>query len=150
MYQPQCQIIRLIKREKNVGPGVNFVELINSAKGKYIAYLEGDDYWTDECKLQKQYDFLESHKEFSCCYHKIKWEFTYEANENDYKKPNENDPLISTIYDVLEKGWFIRSSSLFFRNIKLPTGFEQLYIGDYPLHVLLADRGKIYFINDNT
>jgi glycosyltransferase involved in cell wall biosynthesis len=142
------EFIRLISRERNVGPGLNFVELINAAKGKYIAYLEGDDYWIDENKLKIQFNLLESDLSISMCYHKIKWENNRNSNsveENKYS--NENDPPISTINDVLDRGWFIRSCSMFFRAEKLPPNFELLYIGDYPLHVIMATKGNIAFIN---
>lgn len=148
--QKYPEIVRIIPREKNVGPALNFVELIGAATGKYIAYLEGDDYWTDELKLQKQFDLMEANPSYSMCYHKIKWEFMYgeSVQWSKLEEPNCNDPKESTIYDLLEKGWFIRSCSMFFINFKLPEGFEKLYIGDYPLHVLLADLGNIGFIDE--
>jgi glycosyltransferase involved in cell wall biosynthesis len=145
--QKHSVIIKILPREKNVGPGLNFVELIRAATGKYIAYLEGDDYWTDPNKLQTQFDFMESNPDFSLCYHKIKWVYTTPRTDDPDLESNETCPNISEINDILKKGWFIRSCTLFFRNIKLPAGFEKLYVGDYPLHVLLADIGKICFIN---
>ncbi len=52
----------------------NFPVIYNffSARGKYIAICEGDDYWNDPLKLQKQYDFMNSHPEYSICYHSFK------------------------------------------------------------------------------
>lgn len=47
-------------------------------RGKYIAFCEGDDYWTDPLKLQRQVDFLEDHSEYSMCFHSAKKQ--YETN----------------------------------------------------------------------
>ncbi|WP_051208666.1 glycosyltransferase family 2 protein [Butyrivibrio sp. WCD3002] len=60
-------IVPLI-REKNMGMSGNTSDLLRHAKGEYIAMIEGDDYWIDENKLQKQVDFLDAHKDYAACF----------------------------------------------------------------------------------
>ena len=65
-------LIRLITSDSNVGAIANERRAMLAARGKYIAFCEGDDYWTDPLKLQKQVDFLESHPDYSVTFHRCK------------------------------------------------------------------------------
>ncbi len=69
-YPERKAYVRFVKREKNTGrPTLNVYETTKECRGEYLAYLEGDDYWSDPHKLKKQVDFLEAHKEYIGCTH---------------------------------------------------------------------------------
>jgi glycosyltransferase involved in cell wall biosynthesis len=119
------------------------------AQGKYIALCEGDDYWTDPFKLQKQVEFLENNPEYSICFHNVK---IYTENENrlvsDYITRDVDET--TDIYE-LAKGNFIHTPSVVFRNLikEFPTEFKKSPVGDYFLHMLNAEHGKIKKLNDS-
>jgi len=119
------------------------------AHGKYIALCEGDDYWTDPYKLQKQVDFLEGNPEYSLCFHDaiVLWEDKSQPPKYFCSKDQKET---STIEDVIEK-WFIPSASMVFRKdaiMPLPEWFANIYNGDWALQLLLADKGKIKYLNE--
>jgi glycosyltransferase involved in cell wall biosynthesis len=139
--------IKLLLQEKNVGAARNWLELIHTPRSKYIAYLEGDDYWTDPHKLQKQVDFLEGNEAYSMCFHEADvvneagflWKFNGINEDRDFD-----------LVDLTQSN-FISTASTVFRkkNIeKLPVLFPQLLAGDWGLHFLNAQQGKIKYFKD--
>lgn len=141
--------IRLLLPERNQGMIANFVSTLNVCRGQYIALLEGDDYWTDPLKLQKQVDFLEEHKECVICFHDAKVIHEDGSKESHSYLP-AGQKVISTLDDLLVSN-FIPTCSVFFRNglIKeFPEWYYELKMGDWPLHILNAKHGKIGYINN--
>lgn len=84
-YGRKYDAITAICRKKNVGGNYNAYDLLRRTKGKYIAYLEGDDYWTDKNKLQVQVDFMESHPQYVGCTHRFGI-----VDENGKRKEKQN------------------------------------------------------------
>ena len=66
------EIIKARCNKKNIGVQENSLLVFRDCTGKYIALCDGDDYWTDPYKLQKQVDFLEANKDFVICFHQIR------------------------------------------------------------------------------
>lgn len=123
---------------------------VDASGAKYIALCEGDDYWTDPHKLQKQVDFLESHKEYTLCFHKVNT-FIQEAGEITDEVIVKDMPGESTIVD-LAAGNYIHTPSVVYRNL---TEIKQdkakcgvLPVGDYTLWMICANYGKIFKLPD--
>ncbi len=137
--------IKLYKRSKNLGMIPNFVKTLKACKGNYIAFCEGDDYWTDPYKLQKQVDFLEENKEFSICFHKVKLLENKELKEDNISNvPSQ----ITTIKDLVSRPNYIHTPSCVFRNNLDKIPFTNIYtspLGDLYLHVMNAQFGKIFY-----
>ena len=136
---------KLILQEKNVGPTQNWTDLITVPKSKYIAYFEGDDYWTDPNKLQKQVDILEANKHCSFCFHKAFRTADEKMDVLDfYPKNIKNTILTATDFFKIPT---IPTASIVFRN---GVTFPELNHshGDFLLYCALLSTGKAAYIDE--
>ncbi|WP_255498726.1 glycosyltransferase [Dysgonomonas sp. ZJ709] len=143
--QKYPEIIKLNFQDKNVGAQQNFMNTYNLCKGKYIALCEGDDYWTDMHKLQKQVDFLEQHSDFVMCAHASQ---TYMDGEF---KDCTIDKSVLTFDDIIAEDWGIMTASILFKKeaFDVPEWFTKIRNGDFGLQLLLSIKGKIGYLSDN-
>lgn len=142
--------IRLLLHDKNLGRWgkFNFVETLRSCQGKYIALLDGDDYWTDPNKLQKQVDFLESHPECAICFHDVT--LLYEDGTPAGRSRNTSKKDIFTIEDLLYGNLMFACSVMFRRGLfgDFPEWFYSCKMGDWALHLINAQYGKIGYLKE--
>ena len=114
------------------------------ARGKYVALCEGDDYWTDPLKLQKQVDFLEKNPEYSMCFHPVRV-FFEDKEEDDVILPAEKDPSKFTKEELIKKN-FIFTNSVMYRKLNYDN-MPKVIPGDWYMHLYHAKFGKIGFID---
>lgn len=135
---------------KKVGIYKTFISPMIS--GKYAAICEGDDYWCDSSKLEKQIDYMEAHPECSLCVHNT--EMIKETGEgmgilfNSSK--TQQDYSVQEIIECGGGGLFHTSSFLYVKKIRddRPRDFKMSGAGDYPLAIFLASRGTVHYFPD--
>jgi glycosyltransferase involved in cell wall biosynthesis len=137
------------------GRGTMREDIHTAIRGKYVAYCEGDDYWTDPLKLQKQVEMLETNSNYSGCFHKtivVSTDGTSD-NPNDWWKDFSGRQYIS-FKDVISEDTPFHTSSFMFRGylIKYLDSNHKLYkgiiSGDLINFCLVANCGNIGFIHD--
>ncbi len=144
----------MYKKNKGlIGEGCMRKKLYESCNARYVVILEGDDYWTDPYKLQKQVDFMESNKKCSICYHPVRieyigdvpklWDSIYGINEKSLynletflKEPLK---LSGRFPEVPLQGMMIRWEVI----PSLPDWFWHVLRGDFALILIFGSLGNI-------
>ena len=152
VYQTENQYSKNIKLEK--------VYIYPQIRGKYIAFCEGDDYWCSPKKLQKQFDIMEQNNDCSMCTHRVaqvylkgygKWPcIPWDIVDGECKISCDELLKILTVsgYPFQTSSYFVRYNAYSDYIKEFPDFAQNVGIGDLPLILYMATKGKIYFLDD--
>jgi glycosyltransferase involved in cell wall biosynthesis len=144
-------LIKAFVRQRNLGPKQNFLSCFPQCQGEYVIHIEGDDYWTDQHKLQKQADFLDTYINASACFHNAEIIFEDGSERPTQLVNSPNQALWTNTVDFFKEKetWFMATASVMMRRKfvnPLPSWFKDCKSGDIPMYVILAERGPIGYI----
>lgn len=143
--------IKVLAHATNQGIMANLVSILTVCDGDYICLLDGDDYWTDNLKVQKQVNFLEQNPDFAICAHNLLVVRSDGKQLNELFRPEREEAE----YDIRDLALqnMLATASCMYRNVfnagpnpmGLPAWLLNVKIGDYCLHMLAAQRGKVKY-----
>lgn len=143
----------IYQKENQYSKGVNITSTFHlpRLKGRYVALCEGDDYWTDSGKLQRQFDAMEAHPELDICAHTVS---KVQASNSQFLcniAPSDKETVFSTEEVIAGGGGFVATNSLFYRRELLENQPEFLKYCplDYSLQIHGALRGGMLYLPDN-
>jgi glycosyltransferase involved in cell wall biosynthesis len=148
------ELIKVVRGKTNGGPQPNSIRILENSQGKYMAALEGDDYWIDPLKLQKQADFMEQNPDFAICFTNTRVEF-FENNEEPYLLNASIEKDVFELKDLIAETevWFMGTATLFYTMSSIfpvQPWFHKTKSGDIPMIMLAARHGKIKYLPDVT
>lgn len=140
--------VRVLAAQSRLGMHENFKRTLFACRGRYIAVLEGDDFWTDPAKLQTQVNVMERDPACTLCFHT-----TTKVWEDGSHKPTEvRPPAVRETYaaeDLIRENIIMTPSVMFRANLwtSLPPFMDTIGMIDWPLHILNASFGYARFID---
>lgn len=141
--------IRLILGEENVGGPENLRRVIEASSAKYLAFLDGDDYYLDCYKLQKQVDFLENHPDFVSCFHNVINRYDNGGKKAELFLPLDF-PSIHDCVDAISKDWFLPIHSVVLRReyVSFPVWYNTVMNDDFVVNLSVIMHGPYYYMQD--
>lgn len=143
----------IYQTENQYSKGINITKTYHLPRvnGKYIALCEGDDYWTDPLKLQKQYDKMEKNPQIDICAHAVTKIRASNGEKLDFIAPSNKETVFSLGEVIGGGGGFVATNSLFYRRELLDNQpqFRKKCGLDYSLQIQGAMRGGMLYLPDN-
>lgn len=139
--------VRTVLPPENVGHGEILRRVLEATRGRFIAYLDGDDYWTSAAKLRRQAEYLEAHPECASCFHDASIVYEAAATPSGLTTPALAEAGFA-LEDIVTE-CFVPSPAMMFRReivAELPAwSFESAWI-DWLIHIRCAERGPLGYI----
>lgn len=158
-YQKQySNKIILLDRGKNIGMSNNIFDTVKKARGKYVALLDGDDYWINPLKLQKQYDYMEQNKKINLCFHQS---IVIDERSNKINFFVRDKRSYYSLGDIIAR-WCMSTGSMFYRReaMSFPPFVYHTHNFDLAIQLLVMKDGSlagyideimsVYRINDGS
>lgn len=151
---PKASIIKYFSHQKNIGMMANFAFALEKGKGKYIAICDGDDFWIDPFKLQKQINFLETNTDYALCH------TNYVRNINGILRNDYHELQLNTkeVYSGLIKATYpISTLTTVFRKQLWKEYIEDInpinkgwLMADLPFWIYLSKKHKVHYLDEIT
>ena len=153
---PKAYLINYCEHKKNLGANDNFIWASKQAKGKYIAICEGDDYWIDPFKLQKQLDFLEGNPDYGLVFTDA--DLYYQNSKKlikNYDKTFKRNIPTGNVLSILIEGNPYKTCTSLFRYKLIEDIFDKNKLnkksfGDKSLWMHIASKSKVAYISEST
>lgn len=149
-YAARHSNIRILSNNKNIGYTENWKRVLSACNGEYIAAIEGDDYWTDSNKLQKQVDFLNSYPQYGLCY--TDCDIYYEDEGSTEYSIIKNGKAYVDETDPLKLKYYYCNVTWIFRNERSLIQAIEPYCLDVPMVIICETylHSKIGYVDINS
>ena len=151
MFENSAVLIKYFADEDNLGITKNLERCLKACSGDYIAICEGDDYWLDNYKLQKQVMFLKTHPECSFCFNDF---YFYYQEKDEYSEFDQQQKLSKDVYstiDLIDNNFIGNFSCCLYDSRylkKIPTKLFDIFAVDWIFNIVYSQLGDIGHLNE--
>ena len=141
-------VIRLLLNERNMGSRYTTRRARHQCRGEYVAFLDGDDYWTSPDKLQRQAELLDRNPQYAICFHRVR--IVHEDGREGGLYPSRPLRPVLTLEECLSEN-VMPSGSMFYRSnlfTDIPPEFAAVPFGDWPIQICCLVKGDAGFIDE--
>jgi glycosyltransferase involved in cell wall biosynthesis len=144
------ELIRVLTGPMNVGAGQNVERCLAASRGQYITMCDGDDYWCDPTKLTRQIEIFRANPQCTLVFHAAAYVDSETGNQVRTSRQSLFSRMLSTEEVILGDGGLMPTASILVRReiaLDPPLWYREAPVGDYPLALRAALRGKIAYLD---